>query len=58
MNAIKSHFYGVDNVATVNSVPRSVKSQEGYHDVKSSICQIHHTYNAVQNVEVLDLQSH
>jgi hypothetical protein len=59
MSAIKSHFHGVDNVATVSSVPDNVTAKvsvmKGYYDV--SLFQIHHTYSAFQNVEVLDLQS-
>jgi hypothetical protein len=59
MSAIKSHFYGADNVATVSTVPYNVTAKvsvmKGYYDV--SLFQICHTYSAVQNVEVLDLQS-
>jgi len=52
-------FYGVDNAVTVSSVPDDVTAEvsvmKGYYDV--SLLQICHTYSAVQNVEVLDLQS-
>ena len=55
----KAIFYGVDNVAAVNSVPDNVTAEvsvmKGYCDV--SLFQILHTYSAGQNVEVLDLQS-
>lgn len=56
---LKAIIFGVDNVATVNSVADNktaeVSVMEGYYDV--SLFQIRHTYSAVQNVAVLDLQS-
>jgi hypothetical protein len=56
---LKAIIYGVDNVATVSSVPDNINAKvsvmEGYYNV--SPFQIRHTYSAVQNVEGLDLQS-
>ena len=56
---LKAIFYGVNSVATVNSVPDNVTVEvsvmKAYYTF--SLFQIRHTYSAVQNVEVLDLQS-
>jgi hypothetical protein len=57
---LKTVCNGADNVATVSSIPVNVTAEVSVMNEGDyiSLFQIHHTYSAVQNAEVLYLQSH